>query len=127
VDQDSAAGLSADAGVTSLQFVVASALALLLFLALANLVVVQYGRGAIRSALEQGARAGTVSGVDVCESIAADVIADLLGGAMSRDLVLGCQREGQAMVASASATFQSWTPMTPDFSISLVSRAVAEP
>jgi len=48
-------------GVTSGQFLLASALALLLFLALANLVVVQYGRGAVRSALDQGARVGAIS------------------------------------------------------------------
>lgn len=127
MDQDATARLTDDVGVTSIQFVVASALAMLMFLALANLVVVQYGRGAIRSALEQGARAGTVSGVAGCEAVGEGVIADLLGGAMSRDLVLDCHAEGPAIVASATATFQSWTPMTPDFSVSLVSRATAEP
>ena len=38
-----------DRGITSVQFLLASGLGMLLFLALANLVVVQYGRGALRS------------------------------------------------------------------------------
>jgi hypothetical protein len=126
VDQVSASRV-ADRGVSSVQFVLASALALFLFLALANLVVVQYGRGAIKSALEQGVRAGSVGGVSVCEDTAITVVDDLLGGRMSDDLSLSCAVEGQAMVATASVTFESWTPLTPDFAFSLTSRAVAEP
>ncbi|HZD24208.1 MAG TPA: hypothetical protein VE569_12530 [Acidimicrobiia bacterium] len=116
-----------DRGVSSVQFVLASALAFLLFLALANLVVVQYGKGAVRSALEQGARAGSVGGVVACEDTARLVIADLLGGRMSDDLELWCGLEGGAVVAQAVATFESWTPFAPDFSFSMTSRAVAEP
>lgn len=116
-----------DRGFSSLQFVLASAFTFLLFIALANLVVVQYGRGAVRSALEQGARAGSVGGVVVCEMTASSVIADLLGGRMSDDLALSCVVEDGAVVASASATFESWTPFAPDFSFSLTSRAVVEP
>jgi len=107
--------------------VLASALALFLFVALANVVVVQYGRGAIRSALEQGARAGSIGGVSVCEDTALVVVEDLLGGRMSDDLALTCSVDGSAMVAVATVTFESWTPLTPDFSFTLTSRAVAEP
>ena len=114
-------------GVSSVQFVLAAALALILFLALANLVVVQYGKGAIRSALEQGARAGTTAGVSACEDTASRVVDDLLGGRMSDGLVLACSMSGGSVVASASAVFESWTPLTPDFSFSLSSSAVVEP
>lgn len=117
----------ADRGVSSVQFVLASALALILFLVLANLVVVQYGRGAVRSALEQGARAGTTGGVVVCQRTAGQVVDDLLGGRMSDGLTLSCAASGGAMVASASATFESWSPLTPDFSFTMSSRAVVEP
>lgn len=123
----SAASSSADRGVSSVQFVLASALALFLFVALANLVVVQYGRGAVRSALEQGARVGTTAGVTACEVTARQVVDDLLGGRMSDGLVLGCSPAGGTVVASASVTFESWTPLTPDFSFSLEARSVAEP
>lgn len=116
-----------DAGISSIQFVLASALALILFLALANLVVVQYGKGAVRSALEQGARAGSTGGVVLCEDTARRVIDDLLGGRMSDRLVLGCESSGGSVVASASVSFESWTPLTPDFAFSLSSTAVLEP
>lgn len=116
-----------DRGVSSVQFVLASALALVLFLALANLVVVQYGKGAIRSAVEQGARAGTTADVLACEERATQVVEDLLGGRMSDGLILTCSVSGGSVVATASAVFESWTPLTPDFSFTLSSAAVIEP
>ena len=117
----------ADRGVSSVQFVLASALALVLFLALANLVVVQYGKGAVRSALEQGVRAGSTGGPVACEDTALEVIEDLLGGRMSEGLALQCGESGNSVVAWASASFQSWTPLTPDFTFSISSSAVIEP
>ncbi|MFQ5522237.1 MAG: hypothetical protein ACE5F5_01480 [Acidimicrobiia bacterium] len=117
-----------DRGVTSVQFLLASALALVLFLAFANLVVVQYGRGALRSALEQGARAGAASdSAAECEAVAADVVGQLLGGRMSDGLTVRCAVSGGVMVATGSATFGSWTLLTPDFDIALSARAVIEP
>ncbi|HUG09081.1 MAG TPA: hypothetical protein VMP13_09345 [Acidimicrobiia bacterium] len=117
----------ADRGVSSVQFVLASAFALILFLALANLVVVQYGKGAVRSALEQGARAGSTGGVAACEDTVRLVMDDLLGGRMSDGLVSDCAMSDGSIVASASAVFESWTPLTPDFTFSLSSSAVVEP
>jgi hypothetical protein len=127
VDPRSAARGIGDRGVSSVQFVLASALALLTFLALANLIVVQYGRGAVRSALEQGARAGTTAGPAACEETARQVIDDLLGGRMSDGLSLSCEASGTSVRASASVTFESWTPLTPDFSFTLTSHGVVEP
>lgn len=127
MDSGTAPRRLADRGVSSVQFVLASALALLLFLVLANLVVVQYGRGAIRSALEQGARAGSVGGVVSCEATARAVIQDLLGGRMSDSLVLSCAAGAAGVSASAEGSFESWTPLTPDFRVSLSSTAVEEP
>lgn len=117
-----------DRGVTSVQFLLASALGLVLFLILANVVVVQYGRGAIRSALEQGARAGSLEGDPaVCEVRAAEVLDQLLGGRMSDGLVLECAPTGSVMTASASTVFRSWMPLLPDFPIDLSSEALIEP
>lgn len=116
-----------DRGVSSVQFVLASALALILFVALANVVVFQYGRGALRSALEQGARAGSVGGEAACEATAAMVVADLLGGRMSDGLVVDCSTSGADVEARGTATFSSWTPLMPDLDVALVARAVAEP
>lgn len=117
-----------DRGVSSVQFLLAAGLGLILFLALANLVVVQYGRGAVQSALEQGARAGSLSGSSVeCEAVARDVVSQLLGGEMSHGLTISCAPAGALMTAQGSGEFAAWTPMSPPFSVSLVSEAVMEP
>ena len=116
-----------EAGISSVQFLLASALGLVLFLLFANLVVVQYGRGAIQSALDQGARAGSVAqSVAACEERAGDVIAQLLGGAMGDSVALECHMSGGLVVASGWAVFESWTPLAADFAVSLESAAVVE-
>lgn len=118
----------ADRGVSSVQFLLASALALFLFVAFANVVVVQYGRGALRSALDQGARAGAITGsVADCEARALDVIDGLLSGRMSDDLVIRCAVSGDIVVATGSTVFDSWTPLTPNFTIEMSSEAAVEP
>jgi len=120
MDKRAVAGRLSDSGLTSVQFVLAAGLSLLLFVGLANLVVVQYGRGAIRSALEQGVRTGSVTrSTDACQETAAGVASQLLGGAMSDRLVIACSTVGGGMVANADAVFQAWVPLTPDFVVSL--------
>lgn len=120
-------GRLGERGVSTVQFVLASALAMVLFLALANLVVVQYGRGALRSAVEQGARAGSVGGVGVCEMRAGEVISDLIGGRMSDGAVVSCHIDGTDIIATGSVIFDSWTPLTPDFEFTTSARSVGEP
>ncbi len=127
MDQGTASRRLNEEGVSSVQFVLASAMALLLFLAFANLVVVQYGRGVMRSALEQGVRAGSVSrSAHECEAKAAEVVAQLMGGRMSDGLVVSCVVEADRVLASATAIFESWTVLTPDFRTSLSAEATLE-
>lgn len=115
-------------GVSSIQFLLASVLGLMLFLVFANLLVVQYGRGAIQSALDQGARAGSLAGsASDCLATAEDVLEQLLGGAMGDGVEVECVDGGGLVVASATAIFDSWTPLVPDYAVSLESVAVAEP
>lgn len=128
MDQGSADKRLSDQGVTSIQFLLAAALALVFFLALANLVVIQYGRGAIKSALDQGVRAGAISADPRdCEGKALDVVGQLLGGRMSDDFVVVCSATGRLMMARGSAVFESWTPLAPDIEVRLVSQALVEP
>lgn len=116
-----------DRGVSSVQFLLASILALALFVVFANVVVVQYGRGAVRSALEQGARAGSLTGEPIaCVDKAEEVLGQLLGGRMSDGLVVRCVSSRNVMTASASTVFESWTPLTPDFVIEISSEALME-
>lgn len=127
MDKRTAAQRLDEEGVTSVQFLLASALGLLLFLTVANIVVVQYGRGALRSALEQGARVGTVSGATACEATAGAVVEQLIGGAMSDGLEVVCVDEGATIRAGGSAVFTSWTPLTPDYPVEMSVTAIVEP
>lgn len=109
-----------DRGVSSVQFLLASGLGLVLFLVLANLIVVQYGRGAIRSALDQGVREGAVtSSAARCEARANDVLDQLLGGSMGHGVVVDCELGPSHARATGSAVFPSWTPLSPDFTVHL--------
>lgn len=94
---------------------------------LANLVVIQYGRGALRSAAEQGARVGSVAGVDSCEETMRVVVSDLLGGRMSDEIQLSCGVVGSEVVATVAGRFQPWIPLVPSFEASLTSSAALEP
>ena len=127
MDQNPTAGRVDDQGLASIQFVLAGALAMVMFVAFANLVVVQYGRGAVRSALEQGARAGSLGGQAACEATASIVVGDLLGGAMSDGLEISCVVVPGSVIARAEASFQAWIPLVPSFDIQLESRATGEP
>ena len=126
--ESTAARRLSDRGVSSIQFLLASALGLLLFLILANLVVVQYGRGAVRSALDQGARVGAVTGSELaCEAKVAEVLDQLLGGTMGQAVNSGCTVGGVSVEAQAEGTFSSWVPVFGDFYIDLRVQAALEP
>jgi hypothetical protein len=127
VDPRSADRRLSDRGITSVQFLLASGLALLLFLALANLVVVQYGRGVLRSALDQGARAGAVSSsVEECRQRTENVLGQLLGGRMGDSVETSCGIGPRMVTASGRAVFVSWTPFTSDFVIEMTAQATRE-
>jgi hypothetical protein len=127
VDPLSADRRLSDRGVTSVQFLLASGLGMLLFLALANLVVVQYGRGALRSALDQGARAGAVrSSEEECRQRIEDVLGQLLGGRMGDSVVTSCGIGPSVVSATGRAVFVSWTPFTHDFVIEMTALATRE-
>ncbi len=115
-------------GLSSVQFVLASGLALIFFVALANIVVVQYAKGSMRSALDQGVRAGAVTGSVVdCERRVAEVFNSLLSGSIGDTIAYECRVEGVLMTATASLTVDSWTPFTADFDVELEATATREP
>ena len=99
-----------------------------MFLALANLVVIQYGRGAMRSALDQGVRVGAISGsAELCEAKMSEVLGQLLAGRMGDAVETRCQIGPGFVSASADAEFSSWTPLAGNFVVELSARAVLEP
>lgn len=127
MDSGLVAGRLKDRGFASMQFVIASALALLFFTALINVMVVQYARGAVRSALDQGARAGSLNGsVETCEERVDEVLSDLLGGEIGETRTFRCELAGPLIRAEGSVIVDSWTIFTSEFTIDLAAEATVE-
>lgn len=104
-------------------------LVLVFFVNLAQLVVWQYGRGSVRAALDEAARAGagTAGGIDACEERAGAVLRDLLGGSMGDEIRVSCRDDGSRIVAEASVVFRSWMPPLPDWTFTSSATAPFEP
>jgi len=118
-----------EAGFTTIQYVVATAFSLLLFVLVANLLVDLYERGAVRDALDEGVRAGipiSASGDD-CAVRAHDVVRSIAGGSSVRVDELTCVRDGDRIVATARVALHSWFPMLlPDWRLTLRASAHRE-
>lgn len=115
-----------------MQYVWVVATSLLLVTLLANVIVVQYARGVVRTALDDGVRAGArVTGPPAaaearCEETAAQVRRDLLGGRLGETVEVDCTPGPAEMRATATATFPSWLPLLPDWPVSAAAVAVQE-
>ena len=71
----------------------ATGIVLLLVAQILNVVVFTYGKGTVRTALDEAARAGARSdSVAVCQATADQVMDDLLGGALGADVQHQLQR-----------------------------------
>lgn len=124
------------AGFTTIQFVVATALSLVFFVLAANFIVFQYGRGAVRAAVDEGVRAGSLDArsdaerVTACSRRAEEVLGDLLRGPMGNGVHVECglaSEEGRVVVtARARAVFGSWLPPVPDWGFQVTARTRAE-
>jgi hypothetical protein len=115
--------------MTTVQFVTATAFSLFVFVVLANFVVALYARGAIRAAVDEGARAGAPVDASTaeCRQRAADALDALLGGAMRSGVQLECADEFGTVRARADVTLRGWMPfLIPDWSFSLTGTAVKE-
>jgi hypothetical protein len=114
--------------MTTIQYVVAMALSLVVFVAMANFVVDLYARGVVRSAVDEGARAGAA--IDTtpadCERRARDVVGTLLSGAAGRSVRIACREAGGAMRAQAQVTLAAWIPGLPSWSFTIDGAVVKE-
>lgn len=110
-----------ESGFVTLEHVLAVALALVLMVGLTNLVLVQYARGVVRTALDDAARAGArvlVSpehALAVCRSTAEQVHADLLPGTLGDGVEVDCASNGAEVRATATAVYPSWLPGVPEW------------
>lgn len=101
---------------------------MLLFVAFVNLVLYQYGRGAVRSALDEGARAGSAAESTAvrCEDKVAEVLDSLLSGSMGAAVNFDCFVSGGTMTATATGIFPHFSPFVPDYVLNETAVAVKE-
>ena len=116
--------------MTTIQYVLAVAFALLTFVAMANLLVDLYVRGVVRAAVDEGARAGgrLEAGVAACQRRAADVLDDLLGGALRDQVEVTCEMGFEVVTARGEANLAGWVPgLDWGFAVEAASYAEREP
>jgi hypothetical protein len=91
---------------------------LLVFVALANVVVDLYVRGVARAAVDEAARAGALLDATAgdCERRAHDV---LDGVVVSRSVQVTCREVGGAMRARARVVLDSWMPGLPAWTFTI--------
>jgi hypothetical protein len=118
-----------EAGLSTIQYVAATGLSLLVFVALANIVVDLYARGAVRAAVDEAARAGAPidTSIGACEQRAHDVLDHLLGGRLGTGVHVECSEGADMVRARADVVLPSWFPaVIPDWAFTITGSAVRE-
>jgi hypothetical protein len=106
-------------------------LALLILIALVvgalNVVLDEYAKGALRSAVDEGAQAGATSGsATLCAQTARQARRGLLPGPYASRTVITCRVAGAFMQASATAHLPSLLPMVPAVTVHLIGLSAME-
>lgn len=107
-----------EGGFTAVSFMLVVGLSLLPMVWFANFGVYLYGRGAVRSALDEGARAGArvdADSVAECQRRAQETLSNVLGGTMGRDVTVSCDEQAGVVRARATVYFHSFMPPVPDW------------
>lgn len=106
-------------GMTTLPTVVAASFALVMFVLLANLVLVQYARGVARTAVDEAVRRAAVAAEPspVCATALTEVLSDLLGGSFGAHLEPDCRVSGDVVVASVRGVLPAILPVIPPFGV----------
>ena len=103
----------------------ATALSLLLFVALANAVVDLYVRGVARAAVDEAARAGAA--LDATATDCRQRAHDVLDGVVTNGTVqVTCREVGGAMRARARVALVGWIPGIPTWTMVLEGEVAAE-
>ena len=117
--------------MATIQALLVYVIALAAFVWLLQLAVFTYGRGVVRAALDEGARAGSkvTDSIDRCQDRAAETMSGLLAGTMGEGVVIACDDDGERVLAHAEVRFAAWAPAMPDwtFSITATSRRTPAP
>ncbi|MBM3659736.1 MAG: hypothetical protein FJW95_09580 [Actinobacteria bacterium] len=111
-------------------FVVAAAFAFVLFVTLADLVMVQFTRNAARAAVDEGVRAGSRSDTPVatCETRARAVLDGLLGPGARGGVTVSCATATapDAVRATVRVAVTPWLPGLPTWSFTIGGAGVRE-
>lgn len=114
--------------MTTIQYALATAFVLVVFVMVANVVVDVYARGAVRAAVDEAARAGARvdAGAADCTTRAHEVLDGLVGARLRSQVVVRCDEAGEVMTARAAVHLTSWLALVPDWSFTIVGTSVRE-
>lgn len=115
-------------GFVTLQHLLAAAVAMVFFVVLANLAVMQYSLGVVTAGLDEAVRQGarSVDPVGACEvRLVATTSSALSGGALN-SAGHGCRLEGGWVVASFRGDLAGWAPLVPNVGVEREARAPLE-
>lgn len=120
-----------EAGFTSLQFAVMAFFSMLILAAVVNAVAIQYQLGAVRVAVDEGARHGAAVGAstDDCRLRAESIIrgeSGLLRGTLGQGIEVSCRELDGEVIATATGTSPWWVGGLPDDEFVFEGRAVLE-
>ena len=117
-----------DAGATFITLVMASGFVLVLVTMILQVIVFQYGKGSVRAALDEAARAAARAdgSTEVCQERAANALGDLLGGEMGDGVAVTCSDTGDRVVVTATVHFDGWFGSVTDYTTTLTASAAKE-
>jgi hypothetical protein len=122
-------GADGDRGAITIATAFAVGVVLMITVMVANVVVFQYGRGAVRAALDEGVRVGSRATADtgaiVCEQIARDTL-DQLAAGLGQGVTITCVDTGDQIVATATVHFDGWLTAITDYDDTFVASAARE-
>ena len=117
-----------DRGATFITLVMATGVVLVLLTGIIQVIVFQYGKGTVRAALDEAARAAgrAPASVETCQARAANVLDDLLGGAMGDGVHVLCADAGDRILVTATVHFDGWFGSLTDYDTTLTASAAKE-
>ena len=117
-----------DRGATFITLVIATGFVLILLTGIIQVIVFEYGKGTVRAALDEAARAAarSTTSVETCQARAANVLHDLLGGEMGNGVDVTCTDAGDRIVVTANVHFAGWFGSLTDYDGTLTASAAKE-
>jgi hypothetical protein len=116
-------------GFVTVQYLVATAFSLILFVLAANVLVDLYVRAAVRDALDEATRAAVPAATDerTCEQRATEILRTLARGPLGRGVSVDCRIVGGRVLADAHVDLPSFVPgVVPHWSFDLHAVALRE-